>query len=133
MCVYLAQSFESIIEYKFRKTFYFLLFILDELLLSSSSSNIHANNDKRAKHSSFSTTNLSHLSEVTDRFDSNIELAQSLLDMLDSLNHNNSSSTENIDLLHMHIRQFLIEFDARICLDRKRRKRSTRKHHKVAS
>ncbi len=65
--------------------------------------------------------------DVTDKFDSNIALAESLLDMLYSLN-NNKSSTMKIDLLHMHIRQFLLEFDARIRLARKTRQTCKKKH-----
>jgi hypothetical protein len=57
---------------------------------------------------------------VTGKLDSNIALAETLLNMFDSLN---TSSTMKIDLLHMYIRQFLIEFDARIRLDRKRKKK----------
>ncbi len=57
---------------------------------------------------------------MTGKLDSNIALAETLLNMFDSLN---TSSTMKIDLLHMYIRQFLIEFDARIRLDRKRKKK----------
>ncbi len=62
--------------------------------------------------------------DLTDKFGSNIALTGSLLDMLYSLNNNttNNSSTMEIDLLHMYIRQFLLKFDTRICLDRKTRK-----------
>jgi hypothetical protein len=56
---------------------------------------------------------------VTGKLDSNIVLAETLLNMLDSLN---TSSTMKIDLLHMYIRQFLVEFDARIRFDRKKEK-----------
>jgi hypothetical protein len=78
------------------------------------------------------TTISSHLSEITDKLDSNIVLAESLLDMLDSLNDkNNNSSTIKTSLLHMYIRQFLIDFDTRIRLDRNRRKSSKQKHKKV--
>ncbi len=56
---------------------------------------------------------------MTGKLDSNIVLAETLLNMLDSLN---TSSTMKIDLLHMYIRQFLVEFDARIRFDRKKEK-----------
>jgi hypothetical protein len=109
--LYISTSFTSV-------------FILDELILHSSLPNIHENRDSLIKTGSSSTTISSHLSHVTDKLDSNIALAQTLLNMLDSLNsyNNNNSSTMKIDLLHMYIRQFLIEFDARIRRDRKRRK-----------
>jgi len=54
---------------------------------------------------------------VTGKLDSNIALAETLLDMLDSLNN---SSTMKINLFHMNIQLFLIEFDARIRFDRKK-------------
>lgn len=63
----------------------------------------------------------SSLSTIADKFDSNLALAQDLLDMLDSLNDH--SSTTNVSSLHMYIQQFLIQFDTRICMERKRRKR----------
>ncbi|UJR38318.1 hypothetical protein I4U23_030988 [Adineta vaga] len=74
-----------------------------------------------------STQSLQSLSTIADKFDSNIALAQDLLVMLDSFNYNNDhSSTTNISLLHTYIRQFLIQFDTRIYLERKRRKRHTK-------
>jgi len=64
----------------------------------------------------------SYLSDVTDKLDSNIAIAQTLLNMINSFdnNHNNHPSAMKIDLLHMYIRQFLIEFDTRIRLARKK-------------
>ena len=62
----------------------------------------------------------SSLSAIVDKFDSNLTLAQDLLDMLDSLNDH--SSTTNVSSLHMYIQQFLIQFGTRICMERKRRK-----------
>ncbi len=56
---------------------------------------------------------------MTGKLDSNIALAETLIDMLDSINN---SSTMKIDLFHMYIRQFLVEFDPRIPLDRKKKK-----------
>ncbi len=115
-------------------SFNHLLFcISDELVLRSSLPNIHRKYDKFVDTASSSMTTISsHLSEITDKLDSNIVLAESLLDMLDSLNDkNNNSSTIKTSLLHMYIRQFLIDFDTRIRLDRNRRKSSKQKHKKV--
>jgi hypothetical protein len=83
-------------------------------------------------HASLTITSSSQLSEVNDKLDSNIELAENLLDMLDSINNqHNDSSTKKIDVLHMYIRQFLIELDAHIRRDRKRRQKSKKKHKKT--
>jgi hypothetical protein len=62
---------------------------------------------------------LPYLADVTDKLDSNIAIAQSLLNMLNSFDDNHSS-TMKIDVLHMYIRQFLIEFDTRVRLARKK-------------
>ncbi|CAF0719024.1 unnamed protein product [Adineta ricciae] len=65
--------------------------------------NNYHEHDYRSKTSSLST--------IADKFDSNLALAQDLLDMLDSLN--DYSSTTNVSSLHMYIQQFLIQFDTR--------------------
>ncbi len=56
------------------------------------------------------------MSEFNDKLDSNITLAENILDMLDSINNNNNNdlSIKKIDVLHKSIRQFLIELDALI-------------------
>jgi hypothetical protein len=78
-------------------------------------SNNHPESDKRT------LANPSYLADVTDKLDSNIAIAQTLLNMLDSFNdnHDNHSSAVKIDMLHMYIRQFLIQFDRRVRLARK--------------
>ena len=65
----------------------------------------------------------SKLSEVNDKLDANIAMAETLLSMLDSFDssYSKNSSPMNLDLFHMHIRQFLIELDARIRLARRRK------------
>lgn len=66
----------------------------------------------------------SRLSDVTDKLDANIAMAETILSMLNSFNdpHHNTSTSVKLDIFHMHIRQFLIEFDARIRLDRRKKK-----------
>jgi hypothetical protein len=61
---------------------------------------------------------------VNGKLDSNIVLAETLLNMLHSLN---TSSTMKIDLVHMYIRQFLVEFDARIRFHRERKTKKLKK------
>lgn len=65
----------------------------------------------------------SKLSEVNDKLDANIAMAETLLSMLNSFDcsHTKNSSAMKLDLFHMHIRQFLIEFDARIRLAQRRK------------
>lgn len=65
----------------------------------------------------------SKLSEVNDQFDANIAMAETLLSMLNSFDdsHSKDSPAMKLDLFHMHIRQFLIEFDARIRLGRRKK------------
>ena len=67
---------------------------------------------------------------MTDKLDANIAMAETLLNMLNSFDHhyNSTSTTVKLDLFHMHIRQFLIEFDARIRLDRKKKRNMSQKH-----
>lgn len=98
------------------------MFILDELIGHSSLPNIHQSHDSLVRTTSSSATFSSYVLDVNDKFDSNITLAQNLLNMLDS--HNNNSSTMKISLLHMYIRQFLIQFDARIHLSRIKKMKS---------
>jgi hypothetical protein len=105
-------------------SFTWFFWISDELILDSSLPNIHQNRNSLLKTASPSALISSHWSDVNGKLDSNIVLAETLLNMLHSLN---TSSTMKIDLFHMYIRQFLVEFDARIRFDRKRKKKKLKK------
>ncbi|CAF4071089.1 unnamed protein product [Adineta steineri] len=97
----------------------------DEFNIHLSHPNIYKKYNKSIETTCLPTTVSSDLSEINDKLNSNIILAENLLDMLDSLNNPAKNSlTINSDVLHMYIRQFLIQFDASIRLARnKRRKR----------
>jgi len=79
--VYISASFNHL-----------LFCISNELVLRCSLTNIQRKYDELIDTASLSMTTISsHFSKITDKLDSNIAPAESLLDMLDSLNDNNNN------------------------------------------
>lgn len=70
------------------------------------------------------------LYEINEKFDRNISLAQSILQMFGETTNQIESSGKQTELLHFHIHQFLLEFNRRVLLDRKMKYKSKNKHHK---